>query len=385
MSLSRRRRRTPTLTWVATAGAAALTLHTWANARLLRTPQQPSPADGTPLARERVSVLVPVRDEAFRLEPNLRSVLETLSAYGPHAELVVLDDRSRDGSRELADDLMSEYPDLRSRVVVGAPPPEGWLGKTWACAQLSELADARSTAFVFVDADVTLQPEALGAVVTLLRSTGLDLVSPWPRQLSQTWSERLVQPLQQWSWLTTVPLRLAERSSRPSLAAANGQLLVVDRTAYERAGGHGSVRADVLDDISLLRAVIRSGGHGAPVDGTTLATCRMYRGWDELSAGYTKSLWAAFGPPVGAAAVLGGLGFVYVWPFVAALAGSPVGAVGYACGVLGRAVTARRTGGRAWPDSLAHPVSVVLLGWLTARSWRGHRAGTLSWKGRPLL
>jgi glycosyltransferase involved in cell wall biosynthesis len=334
---------------------------------------------------ERVSVLLPVRDEARRLELNLWSVLEALSAYGRHAELVVLDDRSRDGSRQLAERLISEHPDVRGRVVVGAPLPKGWLGKPWACNQLAALADVRSTAFVFVDADVTLQPAALGAALSLLRSTTLDLVSPWPRQQAETWSERLVQPLQQWSWLTTVPLRLAERSSRPSLAAANGQLLVVDRAAYERAGGHGAVRSDVLDDIALLRAVVRSGGHGAPVDGTMLASCRMYRGWDEVSDGYTKSLWAAFSSPAGATAVLGGLGLLYVWPAVATLAGSPVGAVGYACGVLGRVVAARRTGGRAWPDSLAHPVSVVLLGWLTARSWRGRRAGTLSWKGRPLL
>ena len=49
-------------------------------------------------------------------------------------------------------------------------------------------------------------------------------------------AERLVQPLLQWSILTFLPLRLAERSRRPSLAAANGQFLVVRRAAYERAG-----------------------------------------------------------------------------------------------------------------------------------------------------
>ena len=40
------------------------------------------------------------------------------------------------------------------------------------------------------------------------------------------------------------------------------------------------------------------------------------------------------------------------------------------------------TGGRAWPDSLAHPVSVVLLDVLVARSLRGRRRGDLRWRGR---
>ena len=55
---------------------------------------------------------------------------------------------------------------------------------------------------VFVDADVVLAPHAVAASVALLRWAGLDLVSPYPRQLAVTPAERLVQPLLQWSWLT---------------------------------------------------------------------------------------------------------------------------------------------------------------------------------------
>ena len=157
---------------------------------------------------------------------------------------------------------------------------------------------------VFVDADVVLAPHAVAASVALLRWAALDLVSPYPRQLAVTPAERLVQPLLQWSWLTTLPLRLAERSPRPSLAAANGQLLVVDAAAYRRAGGHRAVRAEMLEDVALLRAVKAAGGRGGVVDGTALATCRMYAGWPDLRDGYAKSLWSAFGSPAGAAAVV---------------------------------------------------------------------------------
>ncbi|RJK96838.1 glycosyltransferase [Vallicoccus soli] len=357
----------------ASAGAVALTAHTVLNLRLLRVP----PADPPPVA-DPVSVLLPVRDEAHRVGPCVAALLAQEGV--PDLEVLVLDDGSRDGTADVV--RRTAGGDPRLRVVGGAPPPAGWLGKPHACDQLAGLA--RGTVLVFVDADVVLAPHAVASTVALLRSTGLDLVSPYPRQVALSPAERLVQPLLQWSWLTTLPLRLAERSPRSSLAAANGQLLAVDALAYRWSGGHAAVRDQVLDDIALLRAVKRSGGRGVVADGTALASCRMYDGWLDLRDGYSKSLWSATGSLPAAAATLGALGLLYVVPPLAALRGSRAGALGYAAAVAGRALVARRTGGRVWPDSLAHPVSVLALGWLTARSWRLRRRGGLAWKGRPV-
>jgi hypothetical protein len=219
----------------------------------------------------------------------------------------------------------------------------------------------------------------------VLEDAGLDLVSPWPRQLTGSAAERLVQPLQQWLWGTLLPLRLAERSPRPSLAAANGQFLVVRRAAYDRAGGHAAVRGEVIEDVALLRAVKAAGGRGAVVDGATLAACRMYDGWAGVRDGYAKSLWSAVGGrPVAAATAAAVLSAVWLLPPLAALTGSRAGLAGYAAGVLNRAVVAARTGGRVWPDSLAHPLSIALLDVLVARSVAGHRRGTLQWRGRSV-
>jgi hypothetical protein len=110
----------------------------------------------------------------------------------------------------------------------------------------------------------------------------------------------------------------------------------------------------------------------------------MYAGARALRHGYAKSLWTAFGSPAGGAAVAAVLTVVYVVPAVAALRGSRAGAVGYAAGVAGRALVARRVGGRPMPDSLAHPLSVAAFVVLLADSVRRHRAGTLTWKGRRL-
>ena len=364
-------------TWTTSAAAVALTAHAVVNERRLRRPARPAPAPS-----EWVSVLLPVRDEAHRLEPTLRALMRALDECEHRAELVVLDDESTDGTGELVRRVCGH--DVRVRLVAGEPTPPGWLGKPWACAQLAGHATSLSTVLVFVDADVEVAPDAVAATVAQLRDSGLDLVCPYPRQVAVGAAERLVQPLLQWSWLTTLPLGLAERSPRPSLAAANGQLLAVDRAVYDRAGGHGAVRGDVLDDVALLRAVKAVGGRGGVTDGTDLATCRMYEGWAELEAGYTKSLWRAFGSPAGGLGVAASLAAVYVWPAVAALGGSPVGALGYAAGVAGRVVTGRRTGARVWPDAAAHPASVALFGWLTVRSVLLHRRGAVRWKGRSV-
>lgn len=355
--------------------AMAGTVHAALNARLLRRPVEDPP----PLQTQ-VSVLLPVRDEADRITECVNALLRQTA--GSWLEVVVLDDGSTDGTADLVHRCAAGH----NRVTVhrGQELPAGWLGKPYACAQLAVLAHPASQILIFLDADVVLAPHAVAAAVYLLERTGLDLICPYPRQWAASGPERLVQPLLQWSWLTFLPLRLAERSARPSLTAANGQFLAVRRASYERAGGHRAIRAEVLDDLALLRAVKRAGGRGGVADGAGLASCRMYRGWPELRDGYTKSLWSAFGSPAGAVGVVGLLAASYVVPALAALRGSRLGVLGYAAGVAGRLVAARRTGGRSWPDAAAHPASVLLFGWLTLRSWLLRRRGRLSWKGRPV-
>ena len=359
------------LSALAVAGAA----HAAVNTALLRRP----PAN-LPTVTRSVTVVLPVRDEEAQVGGCLAALLAQRGV--DRLRVVVVDDGSTDRTAAVVRSVADE----RVHLLTAPPPPPGWLGKPHACAVgATASSGSRDEVLVFVDADVRLAPDALAAAIALLDSSGLDLVSPWPRSLAQGPAERLVQPLAPWLWATTLPLRLAERSSRPSLAAANGQFLVVTRAAYDRAGGHGAVRGEVLEDIALLRAVKRAGGRGVPVDGSRLAECRMYDGWPALREGYAKSLWASVGgSPVASTAAAAVLTAVYVGPAAAALRGSRAGLLGWVAGVAGRAVVAARTGGRVWPDSLAHPLSVLLFDLLMVRSVLGHRRGTLQWRGRAV-
>ncbi|MEU4426408.1 glycosyltransferase [Actinoplanes sp. NPDC024001] len=356
------------IAWLFLAPLLLLTGHTAVNALLLRRPRRNASIV------DRVAVLLPLRDEATRVTPCLESLLAQRGV--PELTIHVLDDGSTDGTADVVRAVAGD----RVRLHAGTPPPPGWLGKPNACARLADAA-GDADVLVFVDADVVLEPDAVAGAVALLRDARVTLLSPYPRI---TGAGRLVQPLLQWSWLTFLPLRGMERSPRPSLAAAGGQWLVVDRAGYRRAGGHAAVRDDVLEDIGLARAVKRAGGRIALADGSRLATCRMYESWSDLADGYGKSLWASFGSPAGAVAVVALLLLLYALPPLLL----PLGLwalAAYLLGVTGRVISAIATGGRVFPDALAHPLSVVLFAWLVARSFRLRRLGRLTWRGRRIM
>ncbi|MDP9118245.1 MAG: glycosyltransferase [Actinomycetota bacterium] len=352
-------------TWIACAGA----VHAALNAMLMRRAPQ------VLIRRSGISVLIPARDE----QANIADCLASVTGQGA-SEILVLDDASADSTLQIA--LRAAERDALIRVLTGAPLPPGWLGKPFACAQLAEAADASSDVLVFIDADVRLEPGALQRAVAVLDDLRLDLVSPHPRQCAESAAERLIQPLLQWSILTFLPLRLAQRCPSPALSAANGQFLVVRRERYQSCGGHGAIRNEILDDLALMRRVKAAGGSGALIDGTPLAHCRMYHGWRPLRDGYTKSLGQAAGSGAGWAVALALLAVAYLAPPLAALRGSRTGLLGVAAGVAGRLISARATGARPLTDAFAHPVSIVVLEYLVLRSRVMRRRGTATWKGR---
>jgi hypothetical protein len=360
--------------------SAGIALHTIANLRHLRT-IEPQPATIT----ERVSVLLPVRNEARRVQPTLQSLLAQRGLTD--VEFLILDDGSTDDTAAVVAAAVGS--DARVRVIHGgdSPLPEGWLGKPWACHRLAQHADG--SVLVFLDADVVLAPTAIASTIQTLRCNGLALISPYPRQLAQSLVERITQPIVVWSWIALLPLRAVETKPYPSLAAANGQFLCIDARAYAISGGHSSVAGFVVEDVEMLRSLKRHGFTGAPANGALIAECRMYDGARDVYTGYTKSLWTAFGSPTGAAATMGVLATTYILPAIAAVWSRDAtvrawGAGGYAMGVLSRDLVARRTGEHRWPDALTQPISIATLVFLTVESFRLRRLGRLSWRGRRI-
>ncbi len=363
----------------ATAISVALAAHTAYNLTQLREPWW----DGTPIT-EKVSILIPARNEELTIRAAAESALAQIGLT--NFEILILDDSSSDNTAHIVSELAEAHADVTLMRGTEDIPP-GWLGKPFACHRLAQ--QASGSVLVFLDADVTLEPTAVAACVQLLREQNLALVAPYPRQIAESLVERLVQPLVVWSWAATLPLGIAEKSLRPSLSAANGQLMVMDSQAYVQCGGHESVRDIVLEDIALMRSLKASGSHCATVNGADIAQCRMYESTEQVIDGYTKSLWSAFGSPAGSVAVNSLLGFTYLVPPIALITGRNrstriLGGIGLASGIASRALVAKKTNAKVWPDSLAQPASIAAFIGLNALSWYRHVRGTNTWKGRSL-
>jgi len=372
----------PTTVVMVHAGSAiavGLAAHTAFNLTQLREPQ----FTGNTIT-EPVSILIPARNEASTIEAAVRSASNQMGLAD--LEIIVMDDDSSDETAEIVNRLAQSDPRIRlMRSTENIPA--GWMGKQFACHRLSR--EARGSILVFLDADVTLEPHAVAACSELMRAHGFAMVAPYPRQLASGTVERLVQPLVVWSWAATLPVGIAENSLRPSLSAANGQLLVVDAGKYHAIGGHESVQSVVLEDIALMRELKKSGERCVTVNGSALAQCRMYDTTTDLVEGYAKSLWSAFGSAAGSLAISALLATAYIVPAAGMLTSRKrstrmVGALGYGAGVLSRGLVAHRTASPVLPDSLAHPASVATFIGLTALSWSRHLRGTNTWKGRTL-
>ncbi|MGQ0465388.1 MAG: glycosyltransferase [Sporichthyaceae bacterium] len=336
------------------------------------------PPTDPPVVIEPVSVLLPARNEAHRITPTLLSLLAQRNLAD--LEIIVLDDDSSDGTGDLVLQLADGDP--RVRVIKGRPLAEGWKGKPHACMQLSEAA--RGSVLIFVDADVEFAPHAMASAVTMLRQANLGLLSPFPRQVMGSLVERLYQPMVNWTLMSNMKAAVDPATGLPPTSVANGQFLVFDAAAYRAFGGHEAVKAVTAEDFAILHVLLSTGAKAAAVDGTDLASCRMYSGAIELVDGYTKWLSDWIDTPSKVAWSNAMIGLVHVLPSVAALRGSRVGLAGYAAAVAGRVVVARRFNEPAFPSSLAHPAACVMSGAMIVESRRRKKRNVATWKGRTV-
>jgi hypothetical protein len=318
-----------------------------------------------------VSILIPMRNEEVNARDCLTSVVnqQGLENY----EVLVLDDNSSDKTSE----------EVRAfnqvKLITGSNPPENWLGKLWACQQLAEVS--QNEYLVFLDADVRLSKNAIASSISKMKEW--DFISPYPRQLTVGFVQKIFQPLLQWSWLSSVPLLIAQKFSIKSMAVANGQFLIVKRDAYLKIGGHTGIKTEVLDDLMLARQLLGKGFKGGVAEASHVANCLMYKGARDLFKGYQKSLWKAFGSFFGSLVAILLLALTGLIPLVSALAGSELGLISFLCVFLSRVISSLRTG--SLPNTaILHPISIILLIGLIIYSWFGRFTNTLTWRDRTL-
>ncbi|WP_030209142.1 glycosyltransferase [Streptomyces sp. NRRL S-87] len=292
-----------------------------------------------PAAWPSVAIVVPARDEAEVLPRSLSSLLA--QCYPGEAELYLVDDGSRDGTGELARRLAAEHPGLPLTVTSPGEPAPGWTGKLWALRHGIALARSgprgEPAYLLLTDADIAHEAGSLRELVSAAETAGLDLVSQMARLRTAGLWERLVVPAFVYFFAQLYPFRRVNRPGARTAAAAGGCVLLRTEAAV-RAGVPDSIRQAVIDDVSLARAVKRSGGRIWLGLAERVDSVRPYPALGDLWRMVSRSAYAQLRhSPALLAGTVAGLTLVYLVPPAA-----------LAAGLAGGRPALAATGGLAW-------------------------------------
>jgi chlorobactene glucosyltransferase len=270
-----------------------------------------------------ISVCIPARNEEDTIGALLSSLADqTWTNYTVH----VLDDQSTDRTFEIADSYQEKYPD-KFFVYSGVDKPDDWLGKPWACFQLSK--KSAGELMLFLDADTVVKPNFLEHTVYSIDHFNLDMLTVWPRQKLLTFWEQTIIPLFFFTLLSLLPSIYVYRVPRwmpkkirkemaPKFAAACGQCMAFKRDTYEKIGGHESVKNQVVEDVELAKVIKEHGYTLRMFSGIGSISCRMYNNGKEIFEGFRKNFLQGFNNNIPAFIAAGILHFiVFVLPFFA--------------------------------------------------------------------
>ena len=372
------------------AAAQALVVGVANMRRFRRAPELAEVAASTRSVR--VAVCIPARNERENIEACVRGVLGSREL---DVRAYVYDDESSDGTGEIVARLSAEDP--RVVVVPRRALPAGWNGKQHACFRMAEHGLAHDPSlewFLFTDADVRFEPDAVARALGFAQRAGAGLVSTVPREITGSIGETLLIPLIHFVLMGYLPFGRMRSTRDPAASAACGQFILVSRAAYAASGGHDKFRDSMHDGVKFPRAVRRAGFATDLFDGTESVSCRMYRGFAQTWRGFAKNAYEGLGN-------LGLLVFITVWhalghmlPWVVLVcalaqdatrestrAAQLLAALAIACGLVFRALLASRFR-QSWLNVPLHPVSIATL---TVVQWWSlwlDRTGRRGWKGR---
>jgi hopene-associated glycosyltransferase HpnB len=212
-----------------------------------------------PAAWPRVLAIVPARNEAGTIARVADSLLK--QGYRGEYRAIIVDDHSEDSTASLALAAAISAGVVEGLTVVSAETlPKGWTGKLWAMQQGVE----SGTKFVadyfwFTDADIVHAPDTLQRLVSRAEKQNLDLASLMVLLQTKSIAERLLIPAFLYFFLKLYPPQWIADMKAKTAGAAGGCVLL-RQAALLRIGGLAAIRAEVIDDCALARAVKRSGG-----------------------------------------------------------------------------------------------------------------------------
>lgn len=325
-----------------------------------------------------LSIVFAARNEAARVEAAVRSLL---AQDYPGLQVVAVDDRSGDATGTILDRLATEDP--RLRVVHITELPAGWLGKCHGLA-VGEQA-ARGEWILFTDGDITMSPDAVRRAVSLAIQRQADHVAVAADLEVAHLGEAMFIAYFVYAFnISQRPWDADNPRSRAHIGI--GAFNLVRRAAYERAGGHGAIRMEVLDDMAVGLIVKRSGGRSMFAGHDGMVRARWQEGLPALITGVEKNAFAAlrFDVVTTIGAVVAQLALSWI-PVLGLLSPDPLtraAAILAWSGVfLAYATTSRVVETRTW-HAVTMPLGATLFAYaILASMVQALRRGGIVWRG----
>ncbi|MGH9866264.1 MAG: glycosyltransferase [Candidatus Acidiferrales bacterium] len=251
----------------------------------------------------RISILFAARDEAAKLPAALASLL---ALDYPNYEVIAVDDRSEDATRQILDDFARR--DSRLRVIHITELPQGWLGKPHALE--TAYREAMGEWLVFTDADVQFAPDLLRRALALIereRADHLTLLAGL--DLRGFWEPTAVGYLGVCFSVGVRPWQVSNPKSKVYMGV--GAFQMIRRSTYEAIGTHRRLAMEVLDDMKLGKLVKQNGFRSGVAPSENFLRVRWQEGIGNVIKGMTKNMFAGFDFSV-AKTLLGVLGILVI-------------------------------------------------------------------------
>ena len=323
----------------------------------------------------RLSVIIAARNEAGTIENALKSVL---AQNYPNLEIILVNDRSNDGTDKILQKLAEKDPRVLIHHVEELPP--GWLGKVNAMQQ----GFGRSTGvwLLFTDADVHFQEESLERIIAVAERSPVDYLCVIPEVQAR---QRLLKALYTVSlsgfFLAT---RIWEVKNQNSFVGV-GACGLVRRSLLSQSPGLPWLKMEVVDDLALAQLAWQAGGKLDVYWGRECLGVEWYPSMGDLIRGLEKNLFAGAQYQYWRA-LLGIIGilFVAVAPWLSIFSGNwllGLTAVGAFSGYWLAWISGDKAQGVGWLERLISPLLLFVIAWALARStfitWR---QGGIQWR-----
>ncbi|GBC69248.1 4,4'-diaponeurosporenoate glycosyltransferase [archaeon HR01] len=331
-----------------------------------------------PSGHESVSAIVPARNEENEIEGCIQSLL---SQQGVDVEIIVVDDGSADRTPE----IVKKYAGYGVKLVEATPPPEGWVGKTWACHLGYEKSGGEW--LLFTDSDARMAPNLLSSAISMAREKGLDMLSLYPRFRMETIALKIILPI---LLLGLYLIGRPDKVNRGGGAFAFGSFILLRRSSYEAFGGHKTVKNAILEDRALARVAWKNGLKIAMADARGLMTAAWNKNFKTLWYGMARIFTPIFlGHKWKPLLFLTAIAYMFLVPVAGILYSlfidssplifsiSSYIAVSIATGLESLSHRNRLAGFLLWPLGILPILASIFLSW-----YRSIRDPVIVWRGR---